>query len=562
MSHSPSANLRQTPRPAEGDPLPVHPWRRRVWRVAALFAAVGLLIQWWRGFSFTASYDQGIFTQVLWNGLHGHPFESTLSSQLSTNVIHAGEAPSLGYHRLGQHFTPLLALWIPFVGLAGAGALGVIQVGLVTAAGLVLHQLARQWLAEGLAAMVAISFFGANAVLGPTWGNFTDLCQLPLLVFLLLLAMERNTWWLAVLAAALIPLVREDTGVVLMGVGIWLGLRRRNQWRWALALLLWGGAWVVLVTNVLMPLFSEDTSKRFMLENFGQYVDQQQQASSLDVLRASLRQPMLVLKELVSPPDQTLRYLLGQGLPLMFVPLVSLDSWLLMGLPMLGLLLARGSNNPLSINIRYTFLIIPGLFAGAALWWRRHPQAFSQRRLRAIWAGCIVLSLLFTLTSNPNRSLSWLIPDSVSPWVHVSLLERWQQAGTLRQALAQIPPAATVSATTQLVPRLARREVLVRFPYSITYRDRQAITRPVDWVVADLGRLRRYAPAFEEDQDALEDARDRLAAMGTSYGIQSFRDGVLILRRGQGDQPGTRQRLDRFLQASAADSPNGQTPQR
>ena len=67
--------------------------RRRVWIAAVLFTAIGLLIQWWRLHSLTASYDQGIFTQVLWNGLHGHPFESTLSSQLSTNVIHGGRLP-------------------------------------------------------------------------------------------------------------------------------------------------------------------------------------------------------------------------------------------------------------------------------------------------------------------------------------------------------------------------------------------------------------------------------------------------------------------------------------
>jgi len=29
---------------------------------------------------------------------------------------------------------------------------------------------------------------------------------------------------------------------------------------------------------------------------------------------------------------KTLRYLLAQGLPLMLIPLISLDSWLLMGL--------------------------------------------------------------------------------------------------------------------------------------------------------------------------------------------------------------------------------------
>lgn len=523
---------------------------------------IGLLIQWWRIHSLSASYDQGIFTQVLWNGLHGHPFESTLSSQLSTNVIHGGDVPALGYRRLGQHFTPLLALWIPLVGLGGAGALGVIQVLLITAAGLALHHLARLWLADDLAAMVALSFFGANAVIGPTWGNFTDLAQLPLLVFLLLIALEQGRWGLGTVAAALIPMVREDTGVVLVGLGLWLLLRRRGRWPLALLLILWGGAWVLLVTNVLMPLFSEDTSRRFMVENFGQYVGQQEKASSLDVLRASLSQPLLLLRELVNPPDQTLRYLLGQGLPLMLVPLLSIDSWLLMGLPLLGLLLARGSNNPLSINIRYTFLVVPGLFAGAALWWRERSGVFSQRPVRAIWAGCIVLSLLFTLTSNPNRSLSWLIPDSVSPWVHVPLTEQWRHAAQARQALRIIPPQASVAATTHLVPSLAQRQVIVRFPYALQYKDRLEQIQPVDWVAADLGRLQRFAPAFEEDQDVLELARERLGTMGSTYGIQELRDGVVILKRGEDDRPGTREALMRLLRSSAVDSHSGQTPPR
>jgi uncharacterized membrane protein len=546
----------------QGPTIPSRHWRRRVWWAAALFAAAGLLIQAWRVYAFTASYDQGIFTQVLWNGLRGHPFESTLSSQLSTNVIHAGEAPALGYHRLGQHFTPLLALWIPLVGLGGAGALGVIQVLLITAAGLTLHRLARHWLAEDLAAMVTLSFFGANAVLGPTWGNFTDLCQLPVLVFGLLLALERRSWVLGTVASLLIPWVREDTGVVLVGIGLWLLIRRRHRWPIALALILWGATWVVVVTNALMPLFSEDNSRRFMLENFGQYVGGQEKASSLEVLRASLSQPLLLLRELVSPPDQTLRYLLGQGLPLMLVPLISIDSWLLMGLPLLGLLLAQGSNNPLSINIRYTFLIVPGLFAGAALWWQRHAAAFRQRRLRAIWAGCVALSLLFTLTSNPNRSLSWLIPDSVSPWVHVPMTETLRRASQAREALRMVPPQATVAATTYVVPRLAQREVLVRFPNAIAYRDRQGRTMPVEWVVADLGRLRRFAPAFEEDADVLEQSQERVRAMGRTYGIRHIRDGLVIFQRGAPDAPGSREELELLLKSSAGDSPSDQTPHR
>ena len=142
---------------------------------------VGLLVQLWRWWSLSASYDQGIFTQVLWNSGHGRWFASSLSSQLSSAVLHGGAAPDPAYQRLGQHYTPLLLLWAPLVRLLGAAALPLVQVGVITAAGLALHRLAKRLLPAGLAAAVACSFYGAQAVIGPTWCNFHDLCQLPLL---------------------------------------------------------------------------------------------------------------------------------------------------------------------------------------------------------------------------------------------------------------------------------------------------------------------------------------------------------------------------------------------
>jgi uncharacterized membrane protein len=520
------------------------------------------VIQLWRIASLTASYDQGIFLQALWNGLAGHPFQSTLSSQLSDVVVNGGLAPQVGYHRLGQHFTPLLALWIPLVGLLGPVALPLVQVGLVTAAGLALHQLAAQRLAPALAARIAFSFYGANAVIGPTWGNFTDLCQLPLLVFLLLLGLERRRWLLVLIPALLMPLVREDTGVVLVGIGVWLALRQPRRWPLALLLVGWGGGWVLLVTNQLMPLFSDDNARRFMLENFGQYVPGSERASSLEVLRQALGKPALLLHELLDPPDQTLRYLLGQGLPLLFVPLIAADSWVLMGLPLLGLLLAQGSNNPLSITIRYTFLVVPGLFAGTVFWWQRHGGAFSSRWLRGFWTGAVLLSMLFSLTSNPHRSLSFMVPDSVNPWVYRSGVEQWQHAQAARSALALIPPQSPTAATTHLVHPLARRSVLVRFPQSVTYRDRQGQLQSVDWIAADLGRLQRYGVAFNEDRDTLESSLKRFQEIRGSYGVRKVVDGVVILQRGGQDAPGARLALENLLKASPPAAPTDQTQRR
>ena len=104
-------------------PAPLSKPTRQALFAALIFAVIALVLQAWRSHVLLASYDQGIFQQVLWNSLRGHPFESTLSSQLSTNVIHSGEPAGLGYARLGQHFTPSLLLWAPLFALIGGAAL-------------------------------------------------------------------------------------------------------------------------------------------------------------------------------------------------------------------------------------------------------------------------------------------------------------------------------------------------------------------------------------------------------------------------------------------------------
>ena len=510
-----------------------------------------LTLQAWRSWVLLASYDQGIFQQVLWNSLHGHWFESTLSSQLSTNVEHAGELPSVDYERLGQHFTPTLLLWAPLLGLIGGTALPVVQVGLITAAGLVLHHLAVQRLPQRTANWLVIGYFAVNALIGPTLGNFTDLCQLPLAVFVLMLGLLEQRAGLTLLVSSLIPLIREDTGVLLVAVGAWVLVRQRHRWPLALALISWGGGWVLLCTNVLMPLFSDDNAKRFMVENFGQYLGNDQtnsSSSSFEVLRQAVSQPLLLLQQLVHPPGETLRYLLGHSLPFLFVPLISLDTWLLAGPSLLGLFLAQGANNALSITIRYTLLVVPGFALGTLFWWqRRHHHQQLGPRVRLAWGAAISLSLLLTMTSNPHRSLSFLIPASVQPWVHSSPAEQWRHGAAARHALDVIPFQASVAANSPLVPLLARRSVVVRFPFNTGYLARNGRPQDVDWVAVDLDLLERYGAAFPGDWRQLRNSRAWIAEHRTTYPVQAIADGVVVMQREGKRQTNVEAQLDQLL---------------
>ena len=522
---------------------------RSVQLAASLFLTIGLILQVWRIWTLNATYDQGLFLQEIWSGHLGRPFESTLASQLSTPVlVHGTALPGLGYFHLGQHFTPLLMLWLPLVMLLGVWSLPLVQVGLLTAGGLVLHQLARADLPPRLAAWIACSYYAAGIVIGPTLENFHDLCAIPLLSFGLLLGIRRNSPWLYGICGLLLPFVREDVGLLSFSFGLWMLVRCRRGWRWAgLGLCLYSALMVVVITNVWMPLFGSEVSDRFMEERFGQFLAAQNgRGSTLDVLRAMASQPLLLLQELLQPVGPTLRFLITLWLPLAFLPAAALDGWLLMAGPLFVALSSQGSN-ALAVNLRFVLYLVPGVFAGGIHWWQQHPGLFHERWLKRLWRTALVLSLLFTITGNPHRSLSALIPDSVQPWVYVSPWRQLQRGFDTRALLRSIPPEASVAAETQLVPLLAARRVLLRFPESSTYTDEQKQEHPVDWVVSQPGFNADYAPAFRRNGAWVRRSKAQIEGLlaGGDYRVHRCDHRGVVLRHqsvaGGSDEPSVAQ---------------------
>ena len=509
---------------------------------AIAFFGCTLCLTLHRHFTFYSSYDQGIFNQVFWNSTHGNWFQSTLSSQLSTNVIHGGEVPDVAYRRLGQHFTPALLLWLPIYYLFPHPAtLTVLQVVFVTTAGLVLYALARIYLEPAIASLITISFYGANAIIGPTLGNFHDISQIPLFIFSLLLAMEKRCWWLFAIFAVGTLAVREDSGISLFGIGVYLILSRRYP-RIGFIVCFGSLCYVLTLTNLVMPLFSDDVSKRFMLENFGQYA-QGDRASTLEILANMLTNPGLVIQEIFTPGFATFKYLLGQWLPLAFIPVVAPGAWAISTFPLLKLLLSKG-DLVLSISIRYAMSVTPGLFYGSILWWRgqgfsnfNRPLAKTQPRklrpkFRRFWIFCICLSTLFAITSNPSDTLYFLIPTSIKPWVLVSAPEQWQHSAKIRSLLAKIPDDASVSATTFIIPHLSSRREVIRLPGLHFKSDRQEIEQ-VDYIIADLWHNERYQEVLTDFRNNLQTTVEslELALAGNNYGIIGFDEGIVLLQK-------------------------------
>ncbi|MGK7872859.1 MAG: DUF2079 domain-containing protein [Xenococcaceae cyanobacterium] len=515
---------------------------------AIAFFLVTLILLLHRHYTFYSSYDQGIFNQIFWNSLHGNFFNSSLGSGISTTVTHWREPPTVTDSHLGQHFTPAMLLWLPLYALFPSPAtIIVLQVSLVTAAGLVLYVLAREYLEPFLALMITISFYCATAVIGPTLSNFHNISQLPLLIFSLLLAIEKRWWWLLVPLTLWILAVREDSGLIVFSIGFYLVLSKRYP-RLGLLLCTLSFGYMLAVTNLVMPLFSDDLSKRFMIDKFGQYVDGED-ATTLDIIWGMISQPELLFKELVSPVDLTLKYLLGQWLPLAFVPAIAPASWLVAGFPLLTFLLGKGMS-VLVLTIRYAMTVVPGLFYGAILWWAgqgwsnltQPRETWQPRQLtpsfRRFWIFCLSLSLVLSLTDARNRSLSFIIPDSIHPWVYVSLPQQWQRTVQIRTLLREIPADASVAATTYIIPHLSSRRELIRLP-AMELRNDDGRVIWVDYAMADLWRLKRYQVAFENDRERLKSIVKTIDHVleEDRYGVIGFKDGVILLQKDTKSNP-------------------------
>ena len=496
------------------------------------FAVLCLTIQVWRLESITASYDQALFLQELWSTAQGRPFESSLSSVLSAAVKVHGELPSVGYLHLGQHSNFLTLLLAPLVALLGSWVLPFVQVSVLTAAGLVLWRIAARRLPESLAIRITAAYFLSGAVIGPAFENFHDLIWLPLLGFLVVEGLLEQKNRQLVLASALLLLVREDSGLVLFSLGLWAVLRQSGA-RWkGVGLMAVSFLWVLLVTGWIQPSVDSSVTDRFLQEKFGHLVTDESGGSTIAALAAMLRNPLALVQALVSPPGETLGFLLALSLPLLLIPLLSVDSALLVAAPLFIALVSQG-RSALSVTLRYVLALVPGLYLGSVLWWQHHLSVWSFSWIRRCWFAALALGLTLTLVANPHRSLSALVPDSFSPWVHVSPLAMLERRAALHEAVSFIPKQASVSADTPVLPLLAQREALIRFPNSTQYLDRAGVTQSVDWVVTFPGYYTPLAPVFRLERNLQRSIGRKLSKLVASgnYQLMHCHKGTVVLRR-------------------------------
>ena len=430
--------------------------RRTALAGVAVYAVIFSFISLARDFAFQShALDLGYYVQVVWSIAEGR------GAYVSLPEMHAW----------GDHFSPVLYLFVPFAWIVpGAAPLLIGQTLILAAGGVAVFAVARRRLDDDrLAAGFALLYLLNPSLHGI---NLRDVhpqaFAIPLLVFAAD-AVERGRFGWCALALVAAAAGREDAAVAIVGFGVWLALARR---KWL------AGAAVAAVAIALLAVDIRWVMPYFLgrpYTHFGRYTPL---GDSLEAILVSpALRPRALLESLLTVANA--RYLFLLLAPLGFLPLLA-PRTLAAAAP--GLAMNLLSLDPLLRVPRsqYTSFILPFLVLAAVDGYAALGRIAGGRRLLGRFSPAAALALAavvsVTLTARTANELT------VTRW--------WPTAErrAIHGVIAQVPSTAVVTANERFVPHLARRPKV--------FRTREEGLSRGEWVL-EYERLLRGTDGFE-----------------------------------------------------------------
>ena len=372
-------------------------------------------------------FDLGIFDQTVW---HLSRFETPANSVRGVDNI------------WGDHFSPILALLAPLYWIwEDARLLLLAQALLLAVAAVPIFIYVNAKLgrvAAYLFALAYLAFWGLQSALS---FDFHELAFAPLLIALLLLAIERRRWvaYFPLLIALLC--VKEDLSILVVFVGIYV--MSCGALRQGLITIALGIVWYLLVLKLLIPHLSETGDYAYWsYEQFGD--------DPLSALAHALTHPDVVVRTLFDngTKTHTLRYL---AIPFLGLMLCSRTAILL--IPLVAQRFLSTDSAYWNTGGHYALAMAAILFIGAAdglsnvLRWA--PD--TSRRLLGIGVAAVVLVLNVAFTASLNPSLTDLARGG--------FYETPAYAKDAERALQAVPDGVSVAAQDNVITRLAHRDV-------------------------------------------------------------------------------------------------------
>jgi uncharacterized membrane protein len=345
---------------------------------------------------------------------------------------------------LGDHFHPILVVLAPLYWIWDSpGVLLVAQAALLAAAGIPVFL----WGAERLGNLAGLAFQASYLVFwGVLAGVLFDFHHVAFAVPAISLALyatlkRRNRLlWLGVAVGLL---TREDVSLTLMALGGYVILVQRRV-RLGGALIALGGTWFAAAVGVVMPALAGQPYEHWTYRQLG--------TGPISAALHVVTHPLSSLKLLFTPFHKVEVWigLLGSWL---FLPVLS--PLVLVAVP--SLLERFWSSDPTlwSFQYHYSMVLAPILAFAAIDTVSRIVRRLPSRRTRIPTAAAAVGSLAAGLI------LSFV---TVQPLDELGTYVSGARAAQIQSCLDVIPPDASVSATSRLVPHLSDRRRIYVIP--------------------------------------------------------------------------------------------------
>jgi uncharacterized membrane protein len=502
--------------------------------IVVLFSVYFILLHLGRQDAYlTPAEDLGTMDQAVWSLTHGQ-----LSHQTVCNIVSDTNCTSLnGVSRFAIHFEPILFLVSLFYLIVSSPkTLLVLQTLVVAGGAFPAFWLARLRLRNELAAVgIAILYLLYPALQQAEIFDFHAVTLTSaLLLFTLYFMYTRRTAWLFVFAILSMACKEEMPAVIAM-FGLW-SIVFQQRWRTGLGLVVLSLAWVGM--TLLVYHFASPTGHPLLASRYA-YLGN----SPLQILFYFLRHPRTVIAQHLLEPThrQYLRILLA---PAGYLPVLA--PWILvLAFPSIALNLLSSFRNQYLGVFQYNAEIVPVLIFATiesmvlitwVVQWlvkrlraRQEQQTWdgeashAEQKKPAVsvrpglrWLQPVVLFVLvgFTLFTVVHDDFTYgALPFSRAfAWPQVS-----QHNQIAQQLVAMIPPSASVSAQSSLVPHVSERSHVYLFPYA---------DNTADYIFLD---ITSFTYPFESSPYTKEVKK---VLLGSQYGVVAAQDGFLLLKRG------------------------------
>jgi len=458
----------------------------------------------------TGSYDLVIFDEAVRSYAHFQPGISVIKG------VHNGFGPHFSV--LGDHWSPIIAALAPLYWIHnGPQTLLVAQSVLFALAIPPIWLFTRRAFGGGQRAVLAA--YLAAVVYALSWPiasamnfGFHEVAFAPVLTAIALERLQAGRLRPALLALAALLLVKEDMGVFVAGIGLYLLAARPRtvprQRLVALVLIAVGITASVLAIYVLIPAFGGRSGYYWAYTALG--------GNATQALTHLVLHPVSSLKLLVTPRVKlsTMLWLFGA---FCFLPLrspIALATIPLLAERMLGSVFAGWWGTSFQYNAFLVVLLVCAAVDGAA----RIDRSLARRRKQpagAAWAagpvalGCVVAMCVAALILVPRFAFGAALNTSF-----------FQQNARMRAAAAAdaaVPSGVVVEAVNHLGPQLSARDTVLLWD-----GDGSSPLRP-PWVVADVAKREFTFPSLAAQ-------RQRVALLErTGYQVVFQRRGYVVL---------------------------------